>query len=307
MDFRACLHMLASLTAAVLLSLTGCSMQRIAMGGMADAMSEEGTIFSGDEDPELVGDALPFALKLMESIREGVPEHRGIHLALSRGFVQYAYAWVLWPADKTEDINFRHSQELKWRAHKLFLRANRYALLGLELARPGFRRVYAHDPARALAMFEKEDVPQLYWYAASLAMAVSTGLDDTEMIHRLTEVGRLLERCIELDPDWGDGAVHEALVSYYAAIGESLGGGEARARPHFERAVELSGGRKGGVYLAWAEGFSVKKQDRREFEELCLKALSVNVGVDPAHRLSGVITQRRARWLLLRVGDLFLD
>lgn len=300
-------YILALLAPLMAVSVSACSVKHVATKSLADALSEQGISFGSDEDPELVGDALPFALKLMESVRDSAPEHRGIHLALSSGFVQYAYGWVLWPANRTEDEDFRHSLEMKRRANRLFLRAYGYALTGLELAAPGFQEARENDPAKALDMLGKENAPQLYWLAAALAMAVGTDLENTDMIQRLPEVGLLLERALALDCDWNDGAIHEALVSYYSAVGESLGGGEEKARPHYERALELSGGTRPGVYLAWAEGFSVKRQDRAEFKALCLKALEVDLDERPETRLNGAIMKRRARWLLRRVDDLFLE
>ena len=283
-----------------------CTIQKMAMDGMADALSKQGASFSSDEDPQLVGDALPFALKLMESVRENVPDHPGIHLALSSGFTQYAYGWVLLAAEKAEDENFRRSTSLRMRAHKLFLRAHGYAEVGLELAHPGFGKQYGENPDVALDLFTQEDVPQLYWFAASLAMAVSSNFENTEMLQRLLEIGVLLNRCLELDGDWEKGAVHEALVSYYAAIGESRGGGIEKARPHYERAMLLSEGKSAGLFLSWAEGFAVPEQDREKFEELCRKALEVNVDEKPEMRLVNIIAQRRAAWLLEKIDDLFL-
>jgi predicted anti-sigma-YlaC factor YlaD len=36
------------------------------------------------------------------------------------------------------------------------------------------------------------------------------------------------------------------------------------------------------------------------------KALSIDPDADPSHRLLNVIAQRRARWLLERIDELFL-
>ena len=48
------------------LLLAGCSMQRIVGNGLADALSADGGgAFSRDEDLAFLGEAVPFALKLM--------------------------------------------------------------------------------------------------------------------------------------------------------------------------------------------------------------------------------------------------
>ncbi len=291
-----------------LLALSGCSIRKMAMESVADALSGQGTSFSADDDPELVGDALPFALKLMESVRSATPDHKGLHLALCSGFVQYAYGWVLWPADQMENKDFNQSQQMKQRAHKLFLRAMDYGARGLELSKPEYPLVLQRDGIEAaLALLEKEDVPQLYWYAAALAMAIKTSGMDTDMIQRLSEVGLMLQRAATLEPDWGRGTIQEALISYYSAVGETMGGGEAVARPCYEKALALSEGKHASLYLAWAEGFALQRQDKDEFIALCNKCLAVEVATDSSDRLANEIAKRRAVWLLNHLDDLFLD
>ena len=46
---------------------TGCSIRRFAVNKLGDALASGGTTYESDEDIQLVGQALPFGLKLMES------------------------------------------------------------------------------------------------------------------------------------------------------------------------------------------------------------------------------------------------
>src|SRR5512133_759697 len=77
-----------------LLSLSGC--KSIAVGFAADALSGGGGggAMAQDDDPELVRDAVPFALKTMEQLLEQAPHHEGLLLSLASGFTQYGYAFV---------------------------------------------------------------------------------------------------------------------------------------------------------------------------------------------------------------------
>jgi len=52
----------------VCLALGGCSLRRFAVNRIGDALAAGGSTFESDEDLELVGDALPFGLKLTESL-----------------------------------------------------------------------------------------------------------------------------------------------------------------------------------------------------------------------------------------------
>ena len=47
--------------------IVGCSVRKLAVSKLADTLAETGTSFASDEDPELIRDAVPFALKTMEA------------------------------------------------------------------------------------------------------------------------------------------------------------------------------------------------------------------------------------------------
>jgi hypothetical protein len=66
-------------------------------------MSSGGEIFATDDDPELVREAAPFALKAQESLLAQDPGHRGLLISLCRGFTQYASAFVWQDAVEEKD------------------------------------------------------------------------------------------------------------------------------------------------------------------------------------------------------------
>src|SRR5512143_3813374 len=72
----------------------GCALKKIAINSVADSLSKSGDTFASDADPELIRDAVPFSLKLVESLLAEVPKHRGLLLTACSGFTQYAYAFV---------------------------------------------------------------------------------------------------------------------------------------------------------------------------------------------------------------------
>ena len=59
--------------------------------------------------------------------------------------------------------------------------------------------------------------------------------------------------------------------------------------------------------MALAESVSVGEQDRAEFERLLRAALAVDPDAAPSARVANSIAQRRARYLLDQVDDLFLE
>ena len=139
---------------------TGCSIKKFAISRMADSLASQSTSsFATDDDPELIGDALPFALKLMEGLLDQVPQHRGLLFATSSGFTQYSYVWVQQPADEMERQDVERAKVMRLRARKLYLRARDYGIRGLEVKHPGFGRALRHDAKFAVRAATKRDVP----------------------------------------------------------------------------------------------------------------------------------------------------
>src|ERR1051325_3230433 len=177
----------------VLLVGEGCSIKRLAVNKLGDALAAGGTTFSSDEDPELIKDAVPFSLKLMESLLAESPDHRGLLLATASGFTQYAYAFVQQDADELEERDLAASNTLRRRAARLYLRARNYGLRGLETNYRGFEKELRADPKEAVRRLKsRKDVPLMYWTAASCGAAISASKDNPEVIADLPLVGALI-------------------------------------------------------------------------------------------------------------------
>lgn len=286
---------------------SGCSVRRLAVNKVATALSEGGgTTFTSDDDPELVRDALPFSLKLMESLLAQTPQHRGLLLSLSSGFTQYSYAFVQPEADRLERTDFQAAEATRARAKRLYLRARAYGQRGLEAAHPGLGAQLARAPREAVKVATIADVPQLYWTAAAWAAAIALGKDDPGLLGEIPQMEALIDRALELDEAWDEGALHAFLITYEMSRQGVAGDPVARAKHHFDRAIELSHGRRAGPYVSFAESVSVEKQDVAQFRQLLQKALALDTQAAPEARLANLISQRRARWLLDHEDDLFL-
>jgi predicted anti-sigma-YlaC factor YlaD len=96
------------------------------------------------------------------------------------------------------------------------------------------------------------------------------------------------------------------FISYEGARQGAKGDFAERCKLHFDRAVRLTGGQMASPYVSYAENVSVQKQNRAEFESLLKQALAIDPNKRLEWRLSNVIMQRRATWLLSREDDLFL-
>ena len=292
--------------ACIVSGLSGCAVvKRKAVGMVASTLASSGDVFTRDDDIELVGQAIPFGLKLYESLLDSSPKNKDLLIATCSNFTEYGVAYletealVLGEADHHDQV-----AHLNTRALKLYLRAKGYCMRAMEVRFPGITEKLQKDPASALKDAHKEDVPLLYWTAASWGSAIGLGIDKPELVIDLPLVRVLAERAIALDEGWAKGTLHEMFISLDSQP-EALGGSVEHARAHFARAVELQKGSSPGPYVSLAVGVAQPAQDRAEFESLLKQALAIDPEKDPSTRLVTLVQQRRAQALLDHIDTLF--
>ena len=287
---------------------TGCSIKHLAVNQIGNALASGGSTFTSDDDPDLVAAAIPFGLKTYESLLAESPKHTGLLLAAAQGFTEYSYAFVDSRIDEAKEESLDRANALRDRARKLYVRAYRYGMRGLDARHPGFAAALDEDAATALQRAGKRDVPMLYWTAASRGLAISLSKNNPEMIAELPLLQMIIQRVAQLDEGYENGAVPEFLITFEAARND-IGAMEQQKlmRRHFDRAIELSKGKRAGTYVSFAENACLPAQNAAEFKAMLDKALAVDPDADPDHRLANLVAQRRARWLLGHIDELFLE
>ncbi len=288
------------------LFLNGCFIKSLAVNSIGDSLAGSGDTWSSDDDPELVRQALPFSLKLIESVLAATPQHTALLTAACQDFTEYAYAFVQQDAEFIADKDYPKSEEMKLRAKKLYLRAYAYGLRALNSRHSSFSKDLFTDPQKAVKEADKDDVTALYWTGVSWMAAISIGKDDAALLSDLPQAEALVYRAYALEPDYDDGAIESFLITYEGGKPAAMGGSAQKARDHFKRAVELSKGTQLGPYLNLAEAVDEQTQNQVEFVDLLNQALAIDTEADKPHRLVNLIMRKRAQWLLTQVDSIFV-
>ena len=286
-----------------------CCVKRIALKAVAGALtSEGGTTFSGEDDPELVAEALPFAMKTYESLLASLPNDPKLNYVTGKTFTMYAYAFVQYPADTLPDQSIDKKNEQLLRAKKLYLRGRDYILTALTLKHKSFRRLLDNNKIdSAMAITNKADTSMLYWAAMSWMGAFTADKFDLGLLVDIKKPVAMMNRVSALNPDYAEGSLYDFYISFYGAMPKAMGGDKAKARESFKKAIELSKGSRLGPYIALATAISVPEQNVAEFRELLNTALAINIDTYPANRLVNTLAHRRAQWMLDNIGTYFLS
>lgn len=288
----------------LLLLLSACSIQRIATNQIANSLASSGTNFAADEDPELIALAMPFTLKLIESILAENPDHARLRTAAAAAFTQYAYGFIQLEADYVEAEDFEKASAMRVRARKLFIRAREHGFKRIEKSFPDFRVKIKMNPKDAVSFLEKDLTETIYWTAAAWASAILLGKDDPHLVAELPQMEAMMDRARTLNSEWGEGAIHSFLITY--TMSRQSENPIEESRMHFEKALRASRGRLLSPYVAFAESVCVQMQDAKEFQSILHKALSIDLNAHPSARLLNTLMRKRALWLLSQMEELFL-
>src|SRR5437879_1635151 len=132
----------AALLVAALFGLSGCGIIRTAaVKQVGSTLAAPGDTFTSDNDPELIRRAVPFALKMYESLLVSVPKHEPLLVAACSGYTSYAYAFP--DTDAAILREERHHDEIKAlraEAVTLYLRAKDFCLRAMEVRYSGMSK-----------------------------------------------------------------------------------------------------------------------------------------------------------------------
>jgi TRAP transporter T-component len=141
-------------------------------------------------------------------------------------------------------------------------------------------------------------------YAISWLAWIEAHGDDWGAIADLPRPEALLERLLKVDDTYQDGALHLVLGRLKTLRPAALGGDPELGRQHFERAIELSGGRNLSALVQFARSYARLIYDRELHDRLLQQVLAADPQAE-GYTLTNVIAQRQALALLESADDYF--
>lgn len=268
------------------------------------------SVLTGEEDPILMGDFFPTALKLYDVMLAQNPKHQGMAVMTGSLYVMYANVFVQTEADMlpVQEYIFQ-AEELK-RAKLHYLRGRDYVFQAFDLRYPGFRDALMSGDIdvinTALEQLTETDVNAAYWLGAGWLGAFSIDPLDAEQLKTLNGAVALLERAVAVNPDYSDGAIWDILTAFYASAPPDFGGNLERAYFASSEAFRVSDGKTPGPYITYATSFCIPQQDIEGYTENLNKALTIDPNANLDARLATIIAQQKARWLLDHTDDYFI-
>ncbi len=266
------------------LSLSGCSLNRMAVRTTATVVDKGLPAIYREQDPQFAREALPANLKLMEILLESDPKNRTLLLDAAMGFCGYGFMFI-------EDEN-------EARASALYKKGGAYALRSLILDKA------VQDGAVNTAALNKNSAPAAFWHTFCQAAYVNLNRDDPNAVAELPRIMPVAEKVAALTPEYYYNGAYAMLGTYYAIRPRILGGDPEKAKINFDKALLGSGADFLLNSFMAAKMYSVAAQDQEYFEKALNTILAAELKDDET-RLPNEVAKVKAKKLLEKKDELF--
>lgn len=289
----------------------GCNLQRLTVNQTADVLYAGSPTLERESDPQFARDAMPASLKTLETFLVSAPDNKKLLELLGKGYFSYAFGFLEWDVERGQ-YEAQSQEELdrvNRRAVLHYLRARDYGFQflnrpELEAAAKSFDQ---EKLAAELAKLDPEDAPGLFWAGYGWGGAINLAQQNSEMVAALGVVEQIMNRVVELDDDYFYAGVHLFFGVFYASRPEMFGGDPAKAKEHFDIALQRHGEYNLMVRYLHARYYAPTQQDRKMFVDTMVDVANAEVTGHPNVTLNNELARERARWWLHNVNQLIYE
>jgi hypothetical protein len=243
-------------------------------------------------DPQLAREAVPANLKVLEGLAKTDPDNRDILEALAMGFAGYALLFL--------------EEDDPGRASGFYLRSRGYALRALGAGGDILMDAQEGDRVpQVLRDMGPADLQALFWTAFAWNAWINLHLDKPEAVSQLGVAQACLERVLAIDRGYFHGLPEIMQGAILSARPQLLGGEKEKARSHFQKGLERSGGKFFPARYYYARYHAVSGQDRDLFRRLLGEIVNGEPRTLKEMCLVNTVFQQKAARLLEREEELF--
>ena len=254
------------------------------------------------EQPKLVSVYFERKIEKLEKIKS--PDLDSQRL-LMRTKVEYGFGIIMEQASRLIDEDYSQAMAKYKQANKIFAEARDSGILIISKKYPNFKKWLNKE---ASIDFNADDMNDIYWLAASIGGCISSSRGNPFELINLPNVGRLLRTGIDINPEWENGSFYSAMISFTTTRSDL---NEVMLRDsvdyYFDKAVLYSDGKDAGPYLTYAESIHKPFQERKNFVDKLNYVINMENKPGNEFELTNLLAKSRAKWLLARTNEYFLE
>ncbi len=224
---------------------------------------------------------------------------------LMRTKVEYGFGIIMEQASRLIDEDYSLAMAKYEQANKIFSEARDSGISIISKKYPSFNNWLNKKTS---IDFTADDMNDIYWLAASIGGCISSSRGDPFELINLPNVGRLLRAGININPGWGNGSFYSAMISFTTTRSDL---NEIMLRDsvdfYFDKAILYSNGKDAGPYLTYAESIHKPFQERKNFVDKLNYVINMENKPSNQFELTNLLAKSRAKWLLARTDEYFLE
>lgn len=288
--------MRALVLAVIVLTASGCSLDRIILDGTLESNRKAASTFDTLSDLEVAKLAAASSLVQLEGMQKLAPDNEdGLYL-LTNGWASYGAAFIEDDWEQAydrgdDDAEAAHAK----RAREAYDRAIHFGTLLFEQKKPGFTAAtknYDSMKAYLSTWSSKADAEPLLWLGAAWLSRGGVASDDSAIVSELFVAVALIERSVELDESLSYGLGLTILGAYHARAPDAE---LAQAKTLFEKALTLTARKSLTSQVMMAQNYACMAHDPAMYRALLNEVLNAPDDVLPEQRLENVIAKRKAQ------------
>lgn len=257
----------------------------------------------GEGDVAFARESAPALLKTLEVLSYGNLKDRTSLVLLSQSYGQFAFGFV------EEDMFLHRADEARLakdrtRADLFYRRGKDFGLRALSVSFGGKVPTSFPEFKKVISKLGKKEVSALFWTAFNWALYLNLNLDDPATIADFPKIKAMIDRVIELKPDFYYGSAHAFLGVMSAMRPKMLGGDPQLADSEFKKAMEIA-----PDYLMtkvmYAQYYARQIRDRELFKKTLTEVTEASAEAIPEQRLANTLAIQRARILISMEKNLF--
>ena len=299
-------------------SLTAsCALRKAATAITADILNRgmveiesEGDLFVAKET------ALPL-LKILEVLHHGDPKNRKFLGLLAKAYGNYAFGFAEIEAMRCHPRgsgDLVHSWDSRlcgndvqdnWssRAKRFYIKGRDYGIAALSHGKQSIADIPLNKFSKYLHKFGKKDTEALFWTAFNWGSYINMSRDDITAAADLPRVQAIVDRVIEIQPDFQCGTAYAFKGALLAGNPLITGGKPKVAKPYFEKALQSCNGAYLMNKVMYAQWYLKAINDKAAFKKILEEVTVVDVSALPDMRLANEVAKERAALLLLRSAE----
>ena len=254
------------------------------------------------EQPKLVSVYFERKIEKLEKIKS--PDLDSQRL-LMRTKVEYGFGIIMEQASRLIEEDYSQAMAKYKQANKIFAEARDSGILIISKKYPNFKKWLNKE---ASIDFNADDMNDIYWLAASIGGCISSSRGNPFELINLPNVGRLLRTGIDINPEWENGSFYSAMMSFTTTRSDL---NEVMLRDsvdyYFDKAILFSNGKDAGPYLTYAESIHKPFQERKNFVDKLNYVINMENKPNNEFELTNLLAKSRAKWLLARTDEYFLE